>query len=62
MIFLDSLSTMELPVLGCGSDMKYGMFRQKIVDGTQIEMEDDWLRDGNVWEIERPGIKCRSSF
>ena len=53
---LDSLSTMELPVLGCGIRYEYGMFRQKIVDGTQIEMEDDWLRDGNVWEIERPEL------
>ena len=46
--FLDSLSTMELPAVGCGIRYEYGMFRQKIVDGTQIEMEDDWLRDGNI--------------
>lgn len=37
--FLDSLSTMELPAVGCGIRYEYGMFRQKIVDGTQIEME-----------------------
>ena len=38
------------------------MFRQKIVDGTQIEMEDDWLRDGNVWEIERPELSVEVHF
>ena len=41
---------------------EYGMFRQKIVDGTQIEMEDDWLRDGNVWEIERPELSVEVHF
>ena len=61
-MFLDSLSTMELPVLGCRIRYEYGMFRQKIVDGTQIEMEDDWLRDGNVWGDRAPGIKCGSTF
>lgn len=60
--FLDSLSTMELPVLGCGIRYEYGMFRQKIVDGTQIEMEDDWLRDGNVWKIERPELSVEVHF
>lgn len=44
------------PAVGCGIRYEYGMFRQKIVDGTQIEMEDDWLRDGNIWEIERPEL------
>ena len=53
---------MELPVLGCGIRYEYGMFRQKIVDGTQIEMEDDWLRDGNVWEIERPELSVEVHF
>lgn len=60
--FLDSLSTMELPTVGCGIRYEYGMFRQKIVDGTQIEMEDDWLRDGNVWEIERPELSVEVHF
>jgi len=52
--FLDSLSTLELPAFGCGIRYEYGLFRQKIVDGYQIEMPDPWLEDGNVWEIERP--------
>ena len=52
--FLDSLSTLGLPAFGCGIRYEYGLFRQKIVDGYQIEMPDPWLEDGNVWEIERP--------
>lgn len=60
--FLDSLSTMKLPTIGCGIRYEYGMFRQKIVDGTQIEMEDDWLRDGNIWEIERPELSVEVHF
>ena len=51
--FLDSLSTLELPAFGCGIRYEYGLFRQKIVDGYQIEMPDPWLEDGNVWEVER---------
>ncbi len=52
--FLDSLSTLEIPAFGCGIRYEYGLFRQKIVDGYQIEMPDPWLEDGNVWEVERP--------
>lgn len=52
--FLDSLSTLELPAFGCGIRYEYGLFRQKIVDGYQIEMPDPWLESGNAWEIERP--------
>ncbi len=52
--FLDSLSTLELPAFGCGIRYEYGLFRQKIVDGYQIEMPDPWLEAGNVWEVERP--------
>ncbi len=51
--FLDSLSNLELPAFGCGIRYEYGLFKQKIVDGYQIEMPDPWLEDGNVWEIER---------
>ncbi len=52
--FLDSLSTLELPAFGCGIRYEYGLFRQRIIDGYQIEMPDPWLEDGNAWEIERP--------
>ncbi len=52
--FLDSLTNLELPAFGCGIRYEYGLFRQKIVDGYQIEMPDPWLHGGNVWDIARP--------
>ena len=52
--FLDSLSTLNYPVYGCGIRYKYGMFKQKIVNGEQQEVPDDWLKYGNPFEIKRP--------
>lgn len=52
--FLDSLTNLELPAFGCGIRYEFGLFRQKIVDGYQIEMPDPWLQSGNVWDIARP--------
>ena len=52
--FLDSLSTLDLPVTGCSIRYEYGLFKQKIVDGEQVEVDDNWLDAGNVWEIARP--------
>ncbi len=52
--FLDSLATLELPAMGCGIRYEYGLFRQKIVDGEQVELEDNWIEDGYIWEMERP--------
>ena len=43
-----------MPAFGCGIRYEYGLFRQKIVDGYQIEMPDPWLQTGNVWDIARP--------
>ena len=51
--FLDSCATLQLPVMGYGIRYEYGMFRQRIVNGHQMEQPDQWLRDGNPWEIER---------
>ncbi|MDD5949234.1 MAG: glycogen/starch/alpha-glucan phosphorylase [Lachnospiraceae bacterium] len=51
--FLDSLATLGYPAYGCGIRYRYGMFRQEIRDGYQIEKPDDWLRDGNPFEIRR---------
>lgn len=51
--FLDSLSTLNLPVTGYGIRYEYGMFCQRIVDGEQTEVPDDWMCKGDVWEIER---------
>jgi starch phosphorylase len=52
--FIDSLTTLDLPAYGCTIRYEYGLFKQKIVDGYQIEMPDPWLENGNVWEIPRP--------
>jgi len=60
--FLDSCATLQLPVQGYGIRYEYGMFRQKIDNGYQVEEPDHWLRDGNSWEIERPEYKQRVFF
>ncbi|BAZ94735.1 glucan phosphorylase [Thiohalobacter thiocyanaticus] len=60
--FLDSCATLQLPVLGYGLRYEYGMFRQEIVDGRQVEEPDHWLRDGHVWELERPEYTQRIHF
>jgi starch phosphorylase len=52
--FLDSLSTLGYPAYGCGIRYHYGMFKQQIRDGYQIEEPDDWLADGNPFELKRP--------
>lgn len=52
--FLDSLATMGLPGHGFGLRYQYGLFKQRIVDGYQVELPDPWLEDGNVWEVPRP--------
>ncbi|MEN6628559.1 MAG: glycogen/starch/alpha-glucan phosphorylase [Sulfuricella sp.] len=60
--FLDSCATLQLPVMGYGIRYEYGMFRQKIDNGYQLEEPDHWLRDGNPWEIERPEFTLRVKF
>ncbi|MEJ2404351.1 MAG: glycogen/starch/alpha-glucan phosphorylase [Candidatus Thiodiazotropha sp.] len=52
--FLDSCATLQLPVRGYGLRYEYGMFRQHIEKGHQVEEPDHWLRNGNPWELERP--------
>ncbi len=51
--FLDSMATMSLPAYGYGIRYEYGMFYQRIVDGGQFEVPDNWLRYGNPWEFDR---------
>lgn len=51
--FMDSCATLKLPVLGYGLRYEYGMFRQHIENGYQVEEPDHWLRDGYPWELER---------
>ncbi len=60
--FLDSCASLGLPVTGYGLRYRYGMFRQEIEDGHQIEKPDNWLRDGHVWEIERAEHTCVVRF
>ena len=52
--FIESLSTLNYPVYGCGIRYKYGMFKQEIKDGYQIEVPDNWLENGNPFEMKRP--------
>jgi len=52
--FLDSMATMDIPAAGYGIRYEYGMFRQSIENGQQVENPDNWLRYGNIWEFQRP--------
>ena len=52
--FIDSLAAHRLPGHGCTIRYQYGLFEQKIVDGNQVELPDNWLRDGFVWEYRKP--------
>ena len=52
--FLDSLSTLGYVAYGCGIRYHYGMFKQKIKDGYQLEVPDEWLKNGNPFELRRP--------
>ena len=60
--FLDSLATLGYPAYGCGIRYRYGMFKQAIKDGYQIELPDDWLKDGNPFEIKRPEYAVEVKF
>ena len=60
--FLDSLATLGYPAYGCGIRYKYGMFKQGIKDGYQLEMPDDWLKDGNPFEVKRSEYAVEVKF
>lgn len=60
--FLDSMATLDIPSFGYGIRYNYGIFRQQIKDGYQLEQPDNWLRDGNPWEIVRPDLKITVNF
>lgn len=54
--FLDSLATLEIPAWGYGIRYDFGIFKQEIKDGKQVEIPDFWLKQGNPWEIERSDV------
>lgn len=60
--FLDSCATLQLPVKGYGLRYEYGMFRQRLEGGHQVEDTDHWLLNGNPWELERPEYTQRVKF
>ncbi|MBS5064709.1 MAG: glycogen/starch/alpha-glucan phosphorylase [Hungatella hathewayi] len=60
--FLDSLATLGYPAYGCGIRYRYGMFKQKIEDGYQIEVPDEWLKDGNPFEVRRSEYATEVKF
>ncbi|MEE9354594.1 MAG: glycogen/starch/alpha-glucan phosphorylase [Methylococcaceae bacterium] len=60
--FIDSCATLQLPVVGYGLRYEYGMFAQTIDHGEQVEKPDHWLRNGNIWELERPEYTRRIKF
>ena len=59
--FLDSMATLDLPAMGSTIRYEYGLFRQRIVDGQQVEVPDEWLTYGNAWEIpaQRDAVRVR---
>ena len=60
--FLDSLATLGYSAYGCGIRYKYGMFAQKIENGYQVEVPDNWLKDGNPFEVRRAELACEVKF
>lgn len=60
--FLDSLASLDLPGHGHGIRYKHGLFEQKIVDGYQVELPEQWLRSGNVWEVRKADLAVKIPF
>ena len=60
--FIDSLATLGYPAYGCGIRYRYGMFKQQIRDGFQVEVPDNWLVDGNPFELRRPEYRKEIKF
>ncbi|MDD5428951.1 MAG: glycogen/starch/alpha-glucan phosphorylase [Candidatus Omnitrophica bacterium] len=60
--FLDSMATLAIPAHGYGIRFEYGIFKQKIVNGYQVEYPDEWLRQGNPWEFQRAEYNVKVRF
>lgn len=60
--FLDSMATLSIPATGYGIRYDYGIFNQKIINGRQVELPDEWLSMGNPWEFERPEFTLKVRF
>ena len=60
--FLDSLASLNLPGHGMGIRYKYGLFEQKIIDGYQVELPEQWLRSGHVWEVRKEDLAVEVPF
>ena len=60
--YLDSLATLERPAIGYGIRYEFGIFDQEIHDGWQVEKTDNWLVNGNPWEIPKPDVNYRVNW
>ena len=60
--YLDSLAALKYPVTGHSIRYDFGLFKQKLVDGKQIEVADEWLKSGEVWQVPRPDRACTVRF
>ena len=60
--FLDSMASLGIAGNGCGIRYRYGFFKQKIVDDAQVELPDNWLKEGNVWEFRKPDRSVEVRF
>lgn len=60
--FLDSIASLDLPGHGFGIRYKHGLFEQKFVDGYQVELPEQWLRHGNVWEVRKADMAVNIPF
>ncbi|MDD6682189.1 MAG: glycogen/starch/alpha-glucan phosphorylase [Clostridiales bacterium] len=60
--FMDSLASLKLPAMGCTIRYEYGLFRQRILGGQQVEVPDNWLENGNVWEVPAMEDQCEVHF
>ena len=60
--FMDSMASLSLPAHGCGIRFKHGLFKQKIVDGYQVEKLDDWLKTDFVWEVKKANRGININF